>query len=292
MSGHLPSAPPQSSGRASERKHSRASASRPPRALRLRHFPGILPTAVLALVFLYVPMVVVVSYAFNTGDQALLWEGFGLDWFGKVVQNQDLVDSTVVSLRLAVGATVIATALAVGIALVLDRWARRTRGLAMALIQAPLIVPEIVAAVGTLGFIRILGLRPGFTALLLAHVAFCIPFALLPIRARLAELDPAIFEAGADLGAHSGKLLRRIILPLLVPGIASGAMLAFIISLDDFIISSFLSSADSTTLPVYLFGLIRKGVSPAINAVATILLLVSTVAVLLSYVITQRREQP
>jgi len=287
MSLRLQRPPSRSGGSGADQK----TASKAPRALRLRHFPGVLPVAVLALVFLYVPMVVVVAYAFNKGDQALLWEGFGVDWFGKVVHNQDLVDSTVVSLRLAIGATVIATAMALGIALVLDRWGRRTRGVAMALIQAPLIVPEIVAAVGTLGFIRILGLRPGFTALLLAHVAFCIPFALLPLRARLAELDPAIFEAGADLGARAGTLMRRVTLPLLVPGIASGAMLAFIISLDDFIISSFLSSADSTTLPVYLFGLIRKGVSPAINAVATVLLLVSTVAVLLSYVITQRREK-
>jgi spermidine/putrescine transport system permease protein len=287
MSHQLQGPPSRAGGPDVERK----SASKPPRALRLRHFPSVFPVAVLALVFLYVPMVVVVAYAFNKGDQALLWEGFSVDWFGKVVRNPDLVDSTIVSLRLAIGATAIATAMALGIALVLDRWGRRTRGVAMALIQAPLIVPEIVAAVGTLGFIRILGLRPGFTALLLAHVAFCIPFALLPLRARLAELDPAIFEAGADLGARGGTLLRRVTLPLLVPGIASGAMLAFIISLDDFIISSFLSSADSTTLPVYLFGLIRKGVSPAINAVATILLLVSTVAVLLSYVITQRREK-
>lgn len=265
--------------------------TRPPRALALRRFPGVAQIAVLSLLFLYLPMAVTVVYAFNAGNRALVWEGFSTAWFGRMLTNDEILDATRVSLQLAVIAMAVATSIAVGIALVLERWSARGRTAAMALISAPLVIPEIVSGVATLGFIRLVGLRPGFLALVLAHVAFCIPFALLPIRARLQHLDHAIFEAGADLGAADWQLFRRLSLPLLMPGIVSGALLAFIISLDDFIISSFLSSADSTTLPIYLFGLIRKGVSPGVNAVATLLLLLSVVVVTLTFFLTQRRER-
>ena len=259
------------------------------RAFSARAFPGTAAVSFVALAFLYVPMAVVVVLAFNTGDRALIWEGFGTQWFGRVLSNADLVDATLVSLRLAALATLLATVMAVGIALVLDRWGRRGAGIALALIGAPLIIPEVVLGVATLGFIRLWGLAPGFPALLLAHTTFCIPFALLPIRARLSQLDPAYAEAAADLGASSWRMLRRILLPLLLPGIVSGALLSFIISLDDVIISSFLSAAGSTTLPIYLFGLVRKGVSPGVNAVATLLLLLSGVVVTVTYLLTRKR---
>lgn len=265
--------------------------TRTPRPLVLRHFPGVAPVAGLALAFLYVPMAVVVVYAFNAGDRALVWEGFSTVWFGRIASNPDIIDSTVVSFQLAITAMVISTAFALGIALVLERWSARGRALALGLISAPLVIPEIVSGVATLGFIRLLGLRPGMLALVLAHVAFCIPFALLPIRARLQNLDHAVFEAGADLGANDWRLFRRVTLPVLMPGIISGALLAFIISLDDFIISSFLSSADSTTLPIYLFGLIRRGISPGVNAVATVMLALSLVIVTVTFFLTQRKER-
>ncbi len=259
------------------------------RPFRARAFPGAAAVSFVALAFLYVPMAVVVALSFNAGDRALIWEGFSTVWFGRVLDDADLVDATVVSLRLAAGATVLATAMALGIALVLDRWGRRGAGIALALIGAPLIIPEVVLGVATLGFIRLWGLPPGFLALLLAHTTFCIPFALLPIRARLSQLDPAYAEAAQDLGASSRLMVRRVLLPLLLPGIVSGALLAFIISLDDVIISSFLSAAGSTTLPIYLFGLVRKGVSPGVNAVATLLLLLSVVVVTVSYLLTRKR---
>jgi spermidine/putrescine transport system permease protein len=257
----------------------------------LRRFPGMGPIAWFALAFLYIPMIAIVGYAFNSGDRALVWEGFSTVWFTRIFANPEIVDSTIVSFKLAFLAMVISTAMALGIALVLERYSTRGRAIALSLITAPLIIPEIVAGVATLGFIRIVGIHPGFTALLLAHVAFCIPFALLPIRARLGHIDKAVFEAGADLGATDWKLFRRVTLPVLMPGLVSGALLAFIISLDDFIISSFLSSADTTTLPIYLFGLIRKGVSPAVNAVSTVLLLLSALIVTATYLLTQRRDR-
>ena len=259
------------------------------RPFRARAFPGAAAVSFVALAFLYVPMAVVVVLSFNAGERALIWEGFSTAWFGRVLGNADLVDATVVSLRLATSATLLATVMALGVALVLDRWGRRGSGVALALIGAPLIIPEVVLGVATLGFIRLWGLSPGFLALLLAHTTFCIPFALLPIRARLSQLDPAYVEAAQDLGASTWRTVRRVLLPLLLPGIVAGALLAFIISLDDVIISSFLSAAGSTTLPIYLFGLVRKGVSPGVNAVATLLLLLSVVVVTVSYLLTRKR---
>lgn len=260
-------------------------------AAALRRFPGIAAIAWFALFFLYVPMVVTVVYAFNSGDRALVWEGFSTVWFGRIFANPDILDATIVSVKLALIAMVVSTLFALGLALVLERWSARKRGAALGLITAPLVIPEIVAGVATLGFIRLIGIKPGFTALVLAHVAFCIPFALLPIRARLQSLDLSVFEAGVDLGANMWRLFRKVTLPVLMPGIVSGALLAFIISLDDFIISSFLSSAGSTALPIYLFGLIRKGVSPGVNAVATVLLVLSAVIVTSTYLLTNRKER-
>ena len=265
---------------------------RVPAALQLRRFPTVGPIAWFTLFFLYFPMLIVVVYAFNAGNRALVWEGFSTRWFGVVIRDNNIIGATTVSLRLAVLAMAISTVMALGIALTLDRFRRRGYSIAMGLIAAPLVIPEIVLAVATLGFIRWIGLSPGFTSMLLAHITFCIPFALLPMRARLRELDPAYFEAAADLGATHSQQFRRVTLPLMVPGIVSGALLAFIISMDDFIISNFLSAAGSTTLPIYLFGLIRKGASPAVNSIATLLLLLAVAIVLVTYLLTQRRRTP
>lgn len=260
-------------------------------ALDLRRFPLVGAVAVAVLLFLYVPMAVVVAYAFNSGEQALVWEGFSTRWFAEVVQDPRIVDATVNSLKVATAAMVVSVVVSVAILLVLDRYGRAGRAWALGLIAAPLVIPEIVLGVATLSFIRIVGLGPGFTALVLAHTTFCIPFALLPMRSRYAGLAPAYFEAAADLGATGFRLFRRVTLPLLTPGIVSGALLAFIISLDDVIISNFLTSAGTTTLPIYLFSLIRKGVSPAVDAVATLLLLLAVLVVAASTLLTQRKRE-
>lgn len=266
-------------------------ARRSRRAMNPKAFPGVGAIAIFALVFLYLPMVITVIYAFNAGDQALVWEGFSLQWFGYVMTSHAIIDSAVVSLKLAVAATVIALIIALGFALSVQELRRRGSAAATALLTAPLLVPEVVMAVATLAFIRMIGLQPGFTALLLAHATFCIPFAMMPIRSRLQGLGTEVFEAGADLGATSLPMLRRITLPLLVPGIVSGALLSFVISMDDYIISAFLSSAGSTPLPVYLFGLIRRGANPAINVVALLLLALAIAVTTVTYLAPTRKKR-
>lgn len=259
--------------------------------LDTRRYPGVGPAARLAFAFLYAPLAVLVVYSFNSGPIVSRWEGFSLFWYREVLDRQDVRDAVWVSLRVAVAASAAGTALAILAALGIVVMLRRGSSLAVGFLSTPLLIPEIVTAVGTLSFFVLLDFPRGMTTLVLAHTAFCIPFALLPIRARLAELDPAVFEAASDLGASGLRLFRRVTLPLLVPGIVSGGLLAFIISLDDYLISAFVAGPTSTTLPIFLFGLIRRGASPLINAVSTLLLLV-TVAVLIASYLTGKWRKP
>lgn len=264
---------------------------KPPRALRLHDFPGIAPIAVFGIVFLYLPILITTVYAFNDGDSALVWRGFSLRWFGEVAQNTNLLNALIVSLQIAVVATVVSTILSILFALSVEQLRAKGSGIATAILTAPLVIPEIVLAVATLGFIRMIGLQPGMLALMLAHTSFCIPFALMPVRARLKSLGSSYFEAATDLGASSWQMFRRITLPLLVPGIISGAVLAFVISLDDFIISNFLSASGATPLPVFLFSLIRRGASPAVNVIATLLLVLAIVVTTITFLQSQRRSK-
>jgi len=264
---------------------------KPSGALRLRDFPGVGPVAIFGIIFLYVPILITVVYAFNDGDSALIWKGFSFRWFGEVAQNANLLNSVRVSLQIATVATIVATIFSILFALSVDQLRARGSRIATAILTAPIVIPEIVLAVATLGFIRIIGLQPGMLALILAHASFCIPFALMPIRARLKSLGPSYFEAATDLGASTWQMFRRITLPLLVPGIISGAILAFVISLDDFIISNFLAGSGATPLPVFLFSLIRRGASPAVNVIALMLLLLAIVVTTITFLLSQRRRK-
>ena len=265
--------------------------TRAPRALQLRNFPGVSTISIIALIFLYVPIAITTLYAFNDGTSALVWKGFSVRWFGEVLTNPGLLNSVWISLQIAVVATFFATIFAILFALAVESMWARASGVATAILSAPLVIPEIVLAVATLGFIRMIGLPPGMLALMLAHTSFCIPFALMPIRARLKSLGTDYFEAATDLGASAFQTFRRITMPLLVPGVISGAVLAFVISLDDFIISNFLSAAGATPLPVYLFSMIRRGASPAVNVIATMLLILAIVVTTFTFLQSQRRSK-
>ena len=258
--------------------------------LDTRRYPGVGPAAKLAFAFLYAPLAVVVVYSFNSGPLVSRWEGFSLVWYREVLERDDVRDAVWTSLRVAVAASAAGTVLAMLAALGIVEMLRRGSSLAVGFLSTPLLIPEIVTAVGTLSFFVLLDFERGMTTLVLAHTAFCVPFALLPIRARLAELDPSVFEAASDLGASGLRLFRRVTLPLLVPGIVSGGLLAFIISLDDYLISAFVAGPTSTTLPIFLFGLIRRGASPLINAVSTLLLLVTVAVLTASYITSKWRR--
>lgn len=256
----------------------------------LRRLPGVVPISVLVLLFLYLPMLMVVAFAFNGGNQALLWKGFSLRWFSAVFADDSIISATLTSLEVAALAMAFSTLIGVMFVLAADDMSRAGSAVSSALINASLIIPEVVLGIATMGFIRLLGMSPGFVPLVLAHTTFCVPFVVMPLRARLRSIDRSCFEAAADLGATRIRTVARVTLPLLVPAIVSGALMAFVISMDDFMISNFLTSAGTTTLPIYIFSLIRKGVNPSVNVVATLLLLMAIAVTVVSTLLTDRRR--
>ncbi|MDR2379331.1 MAG: ABC transporter permease [Bifidobacteriaceae bacterium] len=262
-----------------------------PHSLMLNRFPGLGTISLVSLAFLYVPMLIVMAFSFNGGNQALIWQGFSLRWYARVFTDASIISATKVSLQVAAIATVASTVLAVLYVLAMDRLSRAGSAISTTILAAPIVVPEVVMGVATLAFIRLIGLAPGFVPLVLAHTSFCVPFAMMNIRACYAGLNPAYFESAADLGATHWTVIRRIMLPLLMPGIISGALLAFVVSMDDFMISNFLASAGSTTLPIYIFGLIRKGVNPSVNVVATLLLILAVVVTTATTLLTRRQAK-
>ena len=259
------------------------------RAFDWRHTPGLSTVTAAILVFLYAPLLVLVVYAFNANRLVSVWSGFSVDWFVRVAQNGDIRGAALNSVAIAIVAAIMSTSIATAGALAMQRgrigW---LTGLAGGLIVLPLIVPEIIVAITTLIFFSALGMHNGLLNLMIAHTVFCIPFALIPIRARLGEIGPSYEEAGRDLYASEWQLFRRILLPLLMPAIAAGLILSFVVSLDDFIISMMVSSAGSTTLPVYVYGMMRLGVTPEVNAISSILLAVSVVFVAAALLVGRR----
>jgi spermidine/putrescine transport system permease protein len=257
----------------------------------LWRFRGLRSTTLLALVFLYAPIVLLVLLSFNANRVATIWTGFSIDWYRVVFDNPNILRAARNSFVVAISATLISTVIAVMAALAMAGQRFKGKTAVTALFSLPLMVPEIVTAVATLMFFLLIGLELGLLTVIIAHVVFCIPFAYLPMRARLSDMDPRLLEAAADLYATPARAFWRITLPLMMPGIVSGAMLAFIVSLDDFVITFFVAGPGATTLPVYIFGMVRMGITPEVNALASMLLLLSIVFVALSWWIGRQGRQ-
>jgi spermidine/putrescine transport system permease protein len=246
--------------------------------------------AMAALVFLYIPIATLVALSFNENDLTTIWTGASLKWYAAVLDNSDILHAAKNSLIVAAVATALATAAAIAAALGVLRASSLHRTSVEGLLSLPLLVPEIVTAVALLMLFVLAGMPLGLVSVILAHTVFCIPFAYYPIRSRLAGLDPALVEAAADLYAPPWQRFVRIELPLLAPGIFAGALLAFISSLGDFVITYFVSGPGSTTLPVYIFGMIRTGVTPEVNALSAIFLLASIAMITLAFVLLRRAD--
>ncbi|MCB6183253.1 ABC transporter permease [Leeia sp. TBRC 13508] len=257
---------------------------------RLWRFKGVGPTAWFALVYLYLPILILIVLSFNANKVATIWSGFSLDWYARVWDNPNILRAAKNSFIVATGATIVSTTFATMAALAMSAGKFRGQSFVNAMLGLPLLAPEIVTAVATLLFFLAIGLELGMLSVLVAHTVFCIPFAYMPIRARLEGMDPRYKEAAADLYATPWITFWRITFPLLMPGIVSGAMLAFIISLDDFVITFFVAGAGATTLPVYIFGMIRMGITPEVNAISAMMLLVSIAFVLLSWLVGKARQ--
>lgn len=260
-------------------------------AARLPGFPAV---AITVFVLLYAPIVMLVVYSFNSGDGVSVFEGFSLKWYGIAWANQAVKDATIRSLVLASWAAVISTTLATMAALGTTRRKRfRGQTAIFLLINQPLMVPEIVTAVALLIFFASIKVATGYQGLgylIVAHSAFCIPFAYLPIRARLEGMDARLETAAADLYATPWQSFRYVTLPLLLPGILAGLMLAFVTSLDDVVITLFVKSAGQDTLPTYMLAQIRRSMSNDVNAISALLLLLTVVLLTLFFVLTHKRD--
>jgi spermidine/putrescine transport system permease protein len=257
------------------------------------HLPGFAIVAVLTFAFLYVPIFTLVVYSFNDNASMTRWEGFSLRWYEAAFANRAVQEVSIRSLVIAVSAASMATVLATMAALATTR-KRNFPGQTMiyALINQPLMVPEIVTGVALLIFFAMIKIQTGYTGLgylIAAHTAFCIPFAYLPIRARLETMDLTLERAAADLYATPFQGFRHVTLPLLMPGVAAGFMLGFVISLDTVVITEFVKSAGQDTLSTYMLGQMRRVVTPEMNAISTLFLLLSLAAVTIFFLLTRKR---
>ena len=257
---------------------------------RKSNFFGVI--TILTLAFLYLPLIVLVIYAFNENRIVTVWTGFSFKWFEAIANNEGIRNSAYTSVLVATISTLCSTPVALAAALAFSRGgAFRGRQVTVGLIVMPLVVPEIVTAIMTLIFFSMLGLHFGILNLVIAHTVFCIPLAMLSMLARLNAMGTVLEDAARDLYGSEWRVFVRITLPLTAPSIVAGSILAFVMSLDNFLISFMVSGAEATTLPVYIYGMLRLGIKPDVNAISTMLLALSVILFLISYYLTRIGEE-
>ncbi len=241
---------------------------------RLFRWTTILYTLVIYLI-LYIPIVVLMIYSFNESKLNVVWTGFTFKWYAALLHNTDVLNSFKVSMILAAISTVLSAMIGTLAAVGMYRYNFKGKSVLDALLYIPVVIPEIVMGIALLALFAQARLALGMTTLVIAHVAFSIPFVVIVVKARLDGFNRSIEEAAMDLGADRWQTFYRVTLPIIMPGIVSGALLAFTLSLDDVVISFFVAGPQSTTLPLKVFSMVKFGVSPEINALSTIMLLVT-----------------
>ncbi len=238
-------------------------------------------------VFLYLPILVLVAFSFNQAKQTANWQGFTLEWYQKLLSNEQIMASVKNSLAVAALTTLVATVVGTMAALALARYRFRGETLTQAALYLPIIIPEIVIAAALVTFFGVAQLRLSFWTVVAGHVAFSIPYVAIVVRARLAGFDRSLEEAALDLGAGPLTTFWRVTLRLIAPGIVAGALLVFTISIDDYVVTSFVAGVGATTLPLQIYSMLRVGVTPEVNAVSTLLFVVTVVLI----AIAQRLQQ-
>lgn len=261
--------------------------------------------AALGFAFLYLPILILIIYSFNASRFNSVWRGFTLDWYRSLFQEINSGDAGIWSavnnsLLVASISTLLATIFGTMMALALERFHFPGRRTLEALLFLPIIIPEIAMGISLLVFFTLafriwenltgIHLTLGLPTVIIGHIAFNISFVTITVRARLAELDPTLEEAALDLGANEWRTFWRVTLPLIGPGIFSAALLAFTLSLDDFVVTFFTSGVGSTTLPLFVYGMIKFAVTPAINAISTLMLLASLLLVIASLTMEKRKQ--
>jgi spermidine/putrescine transport system permease protein len=227
------------------------------------------------LVFLYAPIAVLIVFSFNASRLSASWQGLTLEWYRQLAGDAALLAAVRNSLLVGIVSTAIATVLGIGAALGLERLSFRGRGLLESAMLLPLVIPEIMMGVALMLFFVLIEVPLSLATVTVGHAAFNLPVVTIIVRARLRKLDPHLVEAARDLGATPWAAFRRVTLPLLAPAILGAVLMAFTFSLDDFIVTFFTAGPGSTTLPLKVYSMVKTGVSPVINALSTVLLLLS-----------------
>lgn len=246
---------------------------------------------VLGFSFLYLPILLLIVYSFNESKLVTVWAGFSTKWYVSLLSNRGLMDAAWVTVRVGLVSATVATALGTLAALALTRYTRfRGRMLFSGMVFAPLVMPEVITGLSLLLFFVAIGLDRGIVTVTLAHITFTMCFVAVVVQSRLVSFDRSLEEAAMDLGATPVRTFFQVTLPVIMPAIISGWMLAFTLSLDDLVIANFTSGPGATTLPMKIYSQVRLGVTPEINAVCTILIVVVAVGVLAASIVNKRRE--
>ena len=240
---------------------------------------GLWIAAVTGYAFLYIPLVIVVAYSFNNSRLNAEWVGFTLDWYRRLFRNEEMLLAAGNSLLIALTASTVSTVLGTMAGVALYRYKSR---LLPILVLAPIAIPEILMGVSLLIFFVLLNFTLGLASVALAHIAFCIGFVAIVVRARLAGMDETLTEAARDCGASPWNTFRYITLPLIMPGVIAGALMAFTLSIDDFVITFFTAGAGTVTLPLQIYSMIKIAVTPEVNAVSTLLMLLTLALIIIA----------
>jgi spermidine/putrescine transport system permease protein len=235
--------------------------------------------AILGYLFLYAPLAIVVAYSFNDSRLNAQWVGFTLDWYRKLFHNEEMLGAAWNSLLIGLTASAVSTVLGTMAGYAMYRFRLR---LLPILVVAPIAIPEILMGVSLLIFFVAIDLTLGLTSIILAHIAFCVGFVAIVVRARLAGMDESLVEAARDLGATPLQAFRLITLPLIMPGVIAGALMAFTLSIDDFVITYFTAGAGALTLPLEIYTMVKISVTPEVNAVSTLLMLLTLALIVIA----------
>ncbi len=241
--------------------------------------------------FLYVPILVLITQSFNASKYGTRWTGFTLGWYEKLAGNRLLMEAAANTVLVAVLSATLATVLGTLAAITLFRYRFQGRRALQGLVFVGIVAPDIVIAISLLVLFVSLHLALGFSTLLMAHMTFCIPFVTMTVASRLEGFDPRMIEAAVDLGANEGQVVSRIILPLTLPAMAAGWLLSFTLSVDDVIVSFFVTGPSFEVLPLRIYSMVRLGVKPEVNALAAILFLIPLVLVTLSQFLVKEAER-
>jgi spermidine/putrescine transport system permease protein len=247
--------------------------------------------AYLALVYLllYLPIAVLVVFSFNASRNPYRWQGLSLEWYARLWDNDALIQAAVNSLLLATSAATLSTLIGTLTAIALHRYRFRGKRLLNGMLFVVMMSPDIVLAISLLVLFILLGVKLGYLSLLLAHVTFCLPFVVVTVYARLSGFNAQIIEAARDLGASEWQMLRTVLVPIIFPAVMAGWLLGFTLSLDDVVVSIFVTGPTFEVLPLRIYSMVRLGVKPEVNALATVLLMLSLLALLASQYFLARK---